>query len=41
MSAVLGVMQRERARIEGLDTACLVEGDAHQTLSLIWALVYR
>ncbi len=41
MAAVVGVLQRERARVQGLDTACLVEGDPGQTLALCWALIYR
>jgi hypothetical protein len=41
MSGVVGLMQRERARVEGLDTASLVEGDQQQTLNLVWALIYR
>ncbi len=41
MAAVVGVLQRERARVQGLDTARLVEGDPGQTLALCWALIYR
>jgi hypothetical protein len=41
MAAVVGLMQRERARVEGLEAASLVDGDQQQTLSLVWALIYR
>ena len=41
MAAVVGLMQRERAKVEGLDTASLVEGDEHQTLRLVWSIIYR
>lgn len=41
LSSVLGIMQRERARTEGVDPANILEGDIEQTLDLVWKIVVR
>ena len=41
LSTVLGVMQRERARTEGLEAADIIKGDTDQTLNLVWNILLR
>ena len=41
VSTVLGVMQRERARTEGLDPGQIVLGEPGPTLALVWNIILR